>query len=67
MDAPGPSNTKRKRDEWEESDERQDYDGFMDDDSEPHRFGSSVLPVANLPNSFEGVPQDGLEYLFTVR
>jgi hypothetical protein len=28
---------------------------------------NQVLPVANLPDSFDGVPQDGLEYLFTVR
>ncbi|KAG8782173.1 hypothetical protein FRC15_007405 [Serendipita sp. 397] len=28
---------------------------------------NQVLPVANLPMNFDGVPQDGLEYLFTVR
>ncbi len=28
---------------------------------------NQVLPVANLPRNFDGVPQDGMEYLFTVR
>ncbi|CCA74062.1 hypothetical protein PIIN_08016 [Serendipita indica DSM 11827] len=36
-----------------------------DDD---HDFApNQVLPVANLPSDFDGVPQDGMEYLFTVR
>ncbi|KAI0332409.1 hypothetical protein GY45DRAFT_1433094 [Cubamyces sp. BRFM 1775] len=46
---------KRKLDELEDS-----------DDEEP-MLGRQVLPVANLPDSFDGVPTDGLQYLFTVR
>ncbi|KAF8195676.1 hypothetical protein K438DRAFT_1718903 [Mycena galopus ATCC 62051] len=26
-----------------------------------------ILPVANLPEDFEGTPEDGMQYLFTVR
>lgn len=37
-----------------------------EDDEEPS-LGRQVLPVANLPPDFDGVPLDGLEYLFTVR
>ncbi|KAK0498566.1 hypothetical protein EDD18DRAFT_1308743 [Armillaria luteobubalina] len=36
------------------------------DDDEPS-FGRQILPVANLPADFSGMPMDGLEYLFTVR
>ena len=36
------------------------------DDDEPS-LGKQVLPVANLPDDFNGVPMDGLQYLFTVR
>jgi len=62
------SGSKRKRDgDTDEVDWYDDNGGFIDDESEPHKFGTSVLPVANLPHSFEGVPQDGMEYLFTVR
>ncbi|KZT72549.1 hypothetical protein DAEQUDRAFT_722708 [Daedalea quercina L-15889] len=43
----------------------QDAD-FSDDDEEP-TLGRQVLPVANLPADFNGVPEDGLQYLFTVR
>jgi len=46
---------KRKRDEFEDS-----------DDEEPS-FGKQILPVANLPEDFNGEPADGLQYLFTVR
>lgn len=28
---------------------------------------NQALPVANLPWNYDGTPQDGLEYLFTVR
>jgi hypothetical protein len=64
------SSSKRKRDDGVEDEDNEDYydiGGYLDDESEPHKFGTSVLPVANLPNSFDGVPQDGMEYLFTVR
>ncbi|KAK0490796.1 hypothetical protein IW261DRAFT_1601581 [Armillaria novae-zelandiae] len=36
------------------------------DDDEPS-FGRQILPVANLPADFSGMPMDGMEYLFTVR
>ncbi|KAF8917825.1 survival motor neuron interacting protein 1-domain-containing protein [Mucidula mucida] len=36
------------------------------DDDEP-ALGRQILPVANLPANFDGVPTDGLQYLFTVR
>ncbi|KAI0356468.1 hypothetical protein OH77DRAFT_1495299 [Trametes cingulata] len=47
--------TKRKLEDLEDS-----------DDEEP-MLGRQVLPVANLPDTFDGVPMDGLQYLFTVR
>ena len=47
---------KRKADELDES----------DDEEEP-TLGRQVLPVANLPDTFDGVPADGMQYLFTVR
>ncbi|RPD66756.1 hypothetical protein L226DRAFT_452149 [Lentinus tigrinus ALCF2SS1-7] len=46
---------KRKAEELEDS-----------DDEEP-MLGRQVLPVANLPDTFDGVPMDGMQYLFTVR
>jgi hypothetical protein len=45
---------KRKREEYESSDE------------EP-LLGKQVLPVADLPDDFDGEPLDGAQYLFTVR
>ncbi|TFY69407.1 hypothetical protein EVJ58_g419 [Rhodofomes roseus] len=39
---------------------------ISDEDDEPS-LGRQVLPVANLPANFNGVPEDGLQYLFTVR
>lgn len=48
--------TKRK---WEDA----DYDS---DDDEPS-FGKQTLPVANLPMDFDCEPEDGMQYLFTVR
>ena len=47
--------SKRKRDEFDDSDE------------EEPTLGKQVLPVANLPVDFDGVPLDGLQHLFTVR
>ncbi|KAJ3883839.1 hypothetical protein F5051DRAFT_463920 [Lentinula edodes] len=42
--------------------------GDSDDiDDENPSFGKQILPVANLPNTFDGIPGDGMEYLFTVR
>jgi hypothetical protein len=50
---------KRKRESF-------DYDDDDDDDEEP-LLGRQSLPVANLPDDFNGIPMDGMEYLFTVR
>lgn len=47
---------KRKRDECDSS-----------DDENGHVMGKQVLPVAALPFDFDGVPEDGAQYLFTVR
>jgi len=47
---------KRKRLEYESSDDEND-----------HVLGRRVLPVAALPFDFDGVPEDGAQYLFTVR
>jgi len=47
---------KRKRDKYETS-----------DDEDGHVLGKQVLPVADLPFNFDGVPEDGAQYLFTVR
>lgn len=47
---------KRKRDEYESSDDEGD-----------RVMGRQVLPVADLPFDFDGVPEDGAQYLFTVR
>jgi hypothetical protein len=38
-----------------------------DSDDEEPAYGRQILPVAKLPDSFEGEPTDGLQYLFTVR
>jgi hypothetical protein len=71
----GSSSSKRKRaDSTSKSEEGtngvdwyNDSGGFFDDEFEPHVFGNSVLPVANLPSSYDSIPQNGMEYLFTVR
>lgn len=38
-----------------------------DSDEEHPSFGRQILPVAHLPKDFNGIPMDGLQYLFTVR
>jgi len=48
------SSTKRKR-------------FLVDDSDEEPSLGKQVLPVAKLPNNFDGEPMDGLQYLFMVR
>ena len=48
------SGFKRKRDD-------------ADEDDEPAYGLRQILPVANLPSNFEGEPEDGMQYLFTVR
>ncbi|KAE9410132.1 hypothetical protein BT96DRAFT_984445 [Gymnopus androsaceus JB14] len=45
---------------------RKRVDNNGSDDDEPS-FGKQILPVANLPATFDGIPNDGMEYLFTVR
>ncbi|TEB35775.1 hypothetical protein FA13DRAFT_1788379 [Coprinellus micaceus] len=50
-----PSSAKRKRGNEDSSDD------------EDTSFGKQILPVANLPENFDGEPMDGLQYLFTVR
>ncbi|KAF4619720.1 hypothetical protein D9613_005107 [Agrocybe pediades] len=49
------SSLKRKRMETNDSDE------------ESPSYGRQILPVANLPDDFDGEPADGLQYLFMVR
>ena len=36
------------------------------DNDEPS-MGRQILPVAQLPDDFDGEPMDGMQYLFTVR
>ena len=48
------SGFKRKRDD-------------ADEDDEPAYGLRQILPVANLPSNFDGEPEDGMQYLFTVR
>ncbi|KAH6915067.1 hypothetical protein BKA70DRAFT_1396353 [Coprinopsis sp. MPI-PUGE-AT-0042] len=38
-----------------------------DSDDEIASYGRQILPVANLPSNFDGEPEDGMQYLFTVR
>ena len=41
--------------------------GYNDGDDESDQFGRQVLPIAKLPDDFDGEPLDGAQYLFTVR
>jgi hypothetical protein len=43
------------------------YDEIENSDSDEPSFGKQILPVADLPNDFDGKPMDGMQYLFTVR
>ncbi|KAI9001354.1 hypothetical protein BD414DRAFT_505092 [Trametes punicea] len=43
------------------------FEELDDSDDEEPMLGRQVLPVANLPDTFNGVPMDGMQYLFTVR
>lgn len=43
------------------------FDEIEDSDSEEPSFGKQILPVADLPDDFDAEPQDGMQYLFTVR
>lgn len=61
-----------KRKERDENDEdisvynRGDMEENDDEESLTHA-PNQVLPIANLPANFSCEPQDGMEYLFTVR
>ena len=47
---------------------KREYVGGDDDDDDDTTCGlRQILPVANLPNDFNGEPTDGMQYLFTVR
>jgi hypothetical protein len=37
------------------------------DDAPKGGLGSQVLPVAELDEDFGGIPEDGMQYLWTVR
>lgn len=39
----------------------------LDDSDEEQQMGKQILPVARLPMDFDGMPTNGMEYLFTVR
>jgi hypothetical protein len=54
--------SKRKRESLEF-----DYGDDGNDDDEEPMLGRQTLPVADLPEDFNGVPLDGMQYLFTVR
>jgi len=58
-----------KRKERDEGDEGISVDdrGDSDDEESLTHAPNQVLPIANLAADFSGVPQDGMEYLFTVR
>jgi hypothetical protein len=43
------------------------WEAFDDSDDEEPLLGRQILPVANLPEDFNGIPADGMQYLFTVR
>ncbi|TDL29868.1 hypothetical protein BD410DRAFT_849973 [Rickenella mellea] len=38
-----------------------------DSDDDEASFGRQILPVARLPENFDREPEDGMQYLFTVR
>jgi hypothetical protein len=43
-----------------------DSSSDSEEDTKEHA-PNQALPIANLPFNFDGIPQDGMEYLFTVR
>jgi hypothetical protein len=48
--------------------ESKDFNSFVDDDDDDEpSFGRQILPVARLPDNFDGEPVDGMQYLFMVR
>lgn len=68
--APGPSRVQHEVESLQELTANPAEEAGGEDEvyaEEPSKFGAQVLPVADLPDDFCGEPQDGLEYLFTVR
>jgi len=67
--------SKRKRESFEFDygyDGGYEYDGYNGygygyEEGEEPMLGRQNLPVADLPEDFDGVPLDGMQYLFTVR
>ena len=60
---------RKERDDDDEGisvDDRGDMEESDDEENLTHA-PNQVLPIARLPADFSGVPQDGMEYLFTVR
>ncbi|KAF8663443.1 hypothetical protein AX16_001013 [Volvariella volvacea WC 439] len=43
------------------------FNEYLDSDEEEPAFGKQILPVADLPDDFDGEPMDGMQYLFLVR
>ncbi|KAG8845703.1 hypothetical protein FRB96_002297 [Tulasnella sp. 330] len=73
---PAESSTHKRRrepsdeglDDWNDlALDPEDYDHDWNRTGEAPKLGSQVLPVAALPNDYNGEPTDGLEYLFLVR
>jgi hypothetical protein len=60
---------RKERDEGNEDISAYDGDDMEESDDEESltHAPNQALPIANLPAGFSGVPQDGMEYLFTVR
>lgn len=61
---------KRKERDEDDEDISVGHRGDMeesDDELNLTHAPNQVLPIANLPADFSGVPQDGMQYLFTVR
>jgi hypothetical protein len=60
---------RKERDKGDEEIQVHDGDDIeeSDDEESPTHAPNQALPIANLPADFSGIPQDGMEYLFTVR
>ena len=46
---------------------KRSWDEVEDSDEDEPLMGKQTLPVANLPANFDGIPKDGMQYLFMVR
>jgi hypothetical protein len=60
---------RKERNEGDEDISLYDGDDMEESDDEKgiNYAPNQVLPIAHLPADFSGAPQDGMEYLFTVR